>query len=116
MSYDSNLDIVREFIEKHDLRNRHSQVIFNGRFEVTTEKTGRYADDHEIKIDNNYDSDGEVDVMDIGDIDVHSVPTSFKAKWQEYDMDESGNLLISGRHPNMGEYDAIITPYNRTKD
>lgn len=105
---------AREFWETHDLMNNHSQIIFKAIVTIETDNSPKYREEHKVMIHDNFDSENEVTIMDIQDIDVNEYPTGFMAKFQDYSLDEDENLIIKGRHPRIGNYKAKFIPLGKT--
>lgn len=113
----NNIGVLQKFIEAHDLRNSHSQVIFNALVSIETENRKLESVPMEIHITfAGYDS-GIVTMLG-HNLNANFFPTDFIAKYQNFTHDNQC-LSIDGIHkqnPEIGKYNVKILPLKRTKD
>ena len=116
---DLNRQQLSNFVEKHNLRNRHSIIHFNAVVSITTAKNKLVNKQIEVMISfDNYNSLGQVTLME-SELDSMLFPTIFEAIWQSMEHIEDEHLLISGIHrknPLIGKYSVKIIPLNKLKD
>lgn len=112
-----NIGVLQKFIEAHDLRNSHSQAIFNALVSIETENRKLKSVPMEIHITlTGYDS-GIVTMLG-HNLNNNFFPTDFRAKYQNFTHDNQC-LLIDGIHKQnleIGKYNVKIQALNRTKD
>lgn len=111
-----NSEELREFVERHKLRNRHSVIQFNSLVSIDTEKNSIRNERIVVMITfDNFNSAGQVSF--IGDnLDPYLYPMVFEAVWQQMQHIDNEHLLITGNHsknPNIGKYSVKIIPLER---
>lgn len=110
---------LRDFVEKHKLRNRNSIIQFNSLVSIETDKNSIKNEEIVIMINfSNFNSSGQLNF--IGDnLNPYLFPTQFEADWQEMQHIDSQYLLITGNHkknPNIGKYTVKIIPLERLEE
>lgn len=110
---------LRDFVEKHKLRNRHSIIQFDSLISIDTEKNNIRNERIVVMITfNNFNSSGRL--IFIGDdLDPCLYPTEFEADWQQMQHVNNEYLLITGNHKknsNIGKYMVKITPLEKLKE
>lgn len=98
-----NLDFLKEFIRVNDLTQN-----FTCNFDIKTSHDEAYIDCEALIIF--HTSEREVEIVVSANIDTGLFPISFPLKQQELDVEYSA-LFIYGKHPTIGRYKAVITPY-----
>jgi hypothetical protein len=111
-----NVGELKDFIEKHKLSDRNSNIQFNSLVSIDTEKNSIRNEKISIWITfSNFNSAGELHLN--GNNLNHSLfPTVFEAKWQNMKHVNNEYLLITGNHKNnseIGKYTVKITPLEK---
>jgi hypothetical protein len=110
---------IRDFVEVHNLMNRHSLVYFEALVSITTIK--HIIRNEKMEVGITFD-----DVFSMADLNLlvshlnpHLYPTNFIAKYQNFMHINNEYLLIEDvhtRNPDIGKYEVKITPLNRLRD
>jgi hypothetical protein len=104
---------LKDFVEKHKLRNSNSIIRFNSSVIINTEKNNISKDNIIIMITfNNFNSSGELKFIN-DDLDPYLYPSSFKADLQQMRHIDNEYLLIEGEHkknPKIGKYIIKVFP------
>lgn len=110
---------LRNFVEKHKLRDRFSTIRFLAVVSITTAKNEITNRQMEVMISfENFNSTGQLMLMD-SSIDPHLYPTVFEAKWQQMEHVDGQYLLISDIHSKnamIGEYSVKVIPLKKLRD
>ncbi|MBO2010162.1 hypothetical protein [Hymenobacter negativus] len=112
---------LRDFVEKHDLRDSYSVVHFNSNVTITTAIADNKVMNRNVDVMitfNDYNSMGQVKLMQ-SDLDPYLYPTVFDAKWQKMEHVDGEYLLISDTHKQnakIGKYSVKITPLKKLRD
>ncbi len=104
---------LKDFVEKHKLRNRNSIIQFKSLVSIETVKNSIKEEEIVIMISfSNYNSSGQLSFIG-DDLDPYLFPTQFEADWQQMQHIDTQYLLITGNHkknPNIGKYTVKIIP------
>lgn len=110
---------LRNFVDVHDLRNKHSVIYFNAIVSITTANSKITDEKFPVMISfNDFDSYGKITLMN-SEIDPSYFPTIFDAKWQKIKHTNNEHLLIEDLHkqnPNIGKYIVKITPLDKIEE
>ncbi len=110
---------LSDFVAKHKLRNRHSDVHFKAVVSIKTDSDELLNKQMEVMISfENYGSGGQLTLMD-SNLDPYVFPTRFDVNWQKMEHIDSTHLMITGDHTRnatIGKYSVSITPLGRIRD
>lgn len=114
-----NSQQLQEFVQQHNLMNRHSIIQFNSIVSITTAKNKITNQSMKIMVTlDGYDNYGQLTLLE-SDLDPYLFPTVFEAKWQYMKNIDDEYLEISGFHSqnqDIGKYWVKIIPLRRLTD
>ncbi len=118
MSEDTSNSAARKFIEANKLMDKYSNIVFKGDVTIETEHSHPYNGVHKLRFHNEHYSANVLDIHDSDTINKFKYPTNFQTVYQEYSINNDGDLVITGEHtdnPKIGKYTVTITQLGRTK-
>lgn len=114
-----NYQQLKEFVQKHKLKNSHSIIQFNSIVTIKTEKHKITNQNMRIMVTfEGYENYGRLTLLK-SDLDPYLFPTEFEAKWQQMRHVDNEYLEISGVHTqnhDIGKYQIKIIPLDRLYD
>ncbi len=115
---DINGQQLSDFVEKHNLMNKYSNIHFNAFVTIKTIKNIVAMRQMEVMIlFDNYNSLGQVKLME-NDLNPYLFPTLFEAKWQTMRHVDNEYLIISDIHRkniDIGKYSVKIIPITKLR-
>jgi len=108
MSKLNNLSVLSDFVQLHGLSKSHGWSSFKGNIVITT-PNDFLEDKQNVRIWFSGYSSGNVVIEINKSFDYNSFPSEFWASAQEYKL-EGNQLVITGRHPKIGNYSCSILP------
>lgn len=109
---------LRDFVETHELTNRHSIINFNSIVTIATAQSELSSQEMEIMITfDGFANSGTVSLME-NELDPNEFPTRFLAEHQTIEHVDKVSLKITGKHPNprIGNYEVKIIPLGKLRD
>ncbi|MBA9074819.1 hypothetical protein GGR22_002992 [Flavobacterium gossypii] len=114
-----NSQQLSEFINRHDLMNNESNVLFNAVISITTVNNKIRNQQMKVMILlDSFGSLGKILLMQSG-LDPKLYPTIFEANWQDMEHIDEEYLLIKDVHTknaSIGEYSVKIVPLEKTNE
>lgn len=102
-----NIGLLQKFVLDNDLRDNHSNIIFNCEFNIKTPKSTQIEECEARITFNGFDRD-EGQLILNSNLPSSKYPTTFKAYYNEFSI-ENDILVVRDTHPTIGLYEAKIT-------
>jgi hypothetical protein len=104
----NNIGVLKDFLSVNNINHNDAGAGVKGYFEITTpENSVTVSATIRIRFDAGTYREGSVDV--ICDLPVEKYPTTFLAAYQDMSVVDNELLMITGNHPEIGTYKAILS-------